>query len=100
MTIRKFKVNKFKLIKKQLLKEDACMLEDDCYNIPIEINNIGYMLNVQFVDENRILVWEALEIDQNDESGGNYTVITESKILSALLNILLWQKVKGFNSWE
>lgn len=76
------------------------MLEDDCYNIPIEINNIGYMLNVQFVDENRILVWEALEIDQNDESGGNYTVITESKILSALLNILLWQKVKGFNSWE
>ena len=72
------------------------MSEEGCYKISMVINDIAYILKVQFVDENRILVWEALEI----ELGRNDKVITESKILSALLNILLWQKVKGFNSWE
>ena len=100
MTTRKFKTNKFKSIKDQLLKEETYMPEEGCYNIPIDINDLSYMLKVQFVDENRILVWEALEVGQNDESSGNYTVIKESKILSALLTILMWQKVKGFNSWE
>lgn len=97
MTMRKIRASRLKVIKKELLR---CIVykTDDCCIIPIKINELRYLLKIQFADENKILVWEAFEINQKDESE-NYNIINESKILYSLLNILVWQKVPLAKDW-
>lgn len=99
MTIRKLKRQHFKTIKDKITDNAEYNPNDNCYNAPITINEIGYILKIQFVDENKILIWEALEIVQKDHENGAYTVITDSAILSAILNLLIWQKVANFKMY-
>lgn len=96
MITRKFKKSKFITVKNALTKDTEYDSSSKIYRITLTVNQYRYVLKVQFADNDRILIWEAVEISQKNEGSGNYTVITDSRILSSILNILLWQKVPAF----
>ena len=91
MTTKTFKIKKISIIKEKIIKEAKYNRSDDCYTVTININKRDYTVKLQFVDENKIIVWHAIE-EEND----TYKKITNSSILHSILYILLWQKVPSF----
>lgn len=94
MTTRKLKYQRYQMLKKDLEENAKYNPSDECYNITINIDKTDYILKLQLVEENRILLWNVLEIDvsceEKDES--SYRLITNEKVLSSMIDILLWQK--------
>jgi len=92
MKTKRYKKSQFKLIQNALTNDAIYNSKTDTYNTKIKINQNEYVLRIQFADNDRILVWEAVEINKNTENGGQYTVIANNALLLSMLNILVWQK--------
>lgn len=99
MTTRKLKYQRLQILKKYLKENANYNPSDECYNITISIEKTDYILKLQFIEENRVLLWSALEVDASgeDKDKNGYRLITNGKVLSSILDILLWQKNIMFN---
>ncbi len=95
MTTRKLRKNNLKIVKNTFTKEAEYDSDTDCYNISIKINQNVYMLKIQFPDDRTIVVWEAMEVSNNNKEYSKFTKVSDGRILGALLNIMLWQKVQA-----
>ena len=70
MTTKRYKKSQFRIIQHALTNDAVYNSATDTYNIKIKINQNEYVLRIQFADNDRILVWKAVEINKNTENGG------------------------------
>ena len=75
------------------LKEKAFKEPQDAsYSVSVKINDMLYNLKIQPGPDHKLVVLQALRYDTKDD-GGEPTLIKKSKLLSALLEIVLSQGV-------
>ncbi len=93
MVYREFKPEEFKCFKKELDENAVKNTSNFNYDAVIKIEGKDYILKIQPEGKNKISILHALEIDC-EEFGKSYNIITDSKILVALLEVLIWQKIQ------
>ncbi len=96
MVSRRLKPENFEIIKKDLIENTKCSLNEQFYSLTMQINKIDYILKIQFADTNKIILWDALEINNNTYDKNEYMIIKNDRILMAMLDIILYQKTKMF----
>lgn len=62
------------------------------FNVTVKVDRKEYVLKIQPDNKNKIVALQALVVDR-DEYGHFHTPITDGKILSSLLELLIWQGV-------
>lgn len=92
MIVRKLKTEKFNYIKNQLIAKAQQNPLDASFNVTIKVDGKEYILKIQPERSYGLVVLQALRVDR-DEYGHLHTLITDNKILSALLELLIWQGV-------
>lgn len=90
MIIRQMKPERFERFEAQLIKKAQQNPLEACYNVNITVNKAEYSLRVQPEKGYKIAALQALRIDR-DDYGHLHELITENRVLSSLLELLLWQ---------
>ncbi|WP_050699098.1 hypothetical protein [Anaeromassilibacillus senegalensis] len=65
---------------------------DASYTVNVKINRAEYDVKLQPEEENQIAVLQALRVDRN-KYGPDFTLITDDRLLSSLLEILIAQGI-------
>ncbi|MBU5450049.1 hypothetical protein [Acetivibrio sp. MSJd-27] len=92
MIIRQLKPNDFKFILKQLIEKAQQNPLDASFNVNMTVNSTEYCIKIQPEGCNKLAVLQAYQIER-DEYGHLHELITDNNILSALLELLLRQRM-------
>ncbi len=92
MIIRQLKEKQFEHLHNTLMMKAHAEPLEASYTVKMTINGAEYAVKVQPERHNKIAVLQALRIFR-EEYGPNFALITKGKILSSLLEILIYQGV-------
>lgn len=91
MIIRQLTEYEFEKLQNQLTCKAQQNPLDAAFYMPIQVNNREYSLRLQPSNKRRIAVLQALEVKRDYTEGIYQELITDNKILLALLELLLFQ---------
>ena len=87
--IRQLSKARFQAFELQLIRCAQQNPMDAGYNVTIKNDGKEYILKIQPESDCRLAVLQALEVERDDEYGQLHTLITNSSVLSSLLERLL-----------
>lgn len=90
MIIRQLKETQFEHLHNALIMKAHAEPLDASYTVNMTINGAEYAVKVQPEQHNKMAVLQALHIFR-EEYGPNFELITNGTVLSALLEILIYQ---------
>lgn len=93
MIIRQLKASQYERFHNSLMMKAHAEPLDASYIVKMTINGVEYVVKIQPEQDNKMAVLQALRIDR-EEYGPNFELITESKLLSSLLEILIYQGIR------
>ena len=93
MIVRKLKAEKFARFQNQLIKKARQNPMDASFDVTIKVDSKEYVLKIQPENENRLVALQALEVERDGECGHLHMLITDNRILSSLLELLIRQGV-------
>ncbi len=93
MIVRQLKADKYERFRSQLIQKAHQNPLEASFNVTIKINRKEYILKIQPDNKHKLVALQALEVDRDDECGHIHTLIINNKIISALLELLIWQGV-------
>lgn len=93
MVVRTLKDWRFKYLNESLMKQANAQPLDASYTVKLKINNAEYDVKIQPESKNQMAVLQALRIER-DEEGPNFELITSGNLLSAFLEILIYQGLR------
>jgi len=93
MIIRELKPAQYEYFHRRLIKHARTEPLDASYTVDMTINGVEYAVKIQPENRNRIVVLQAIKIDR-DGCSPNFELITRNNLLSALLEILIYQEVR------
>lgn len=93
MIVRTLKDWRFKHLNESLMKQAYAEPLDASYTVKLKINGSEYDVKVQPESNNRMAILQALRIER-DEEGPNFELITSGNLLSAFLEILIYQGLR------
>ena len=93
MIIRDLKKDRYDYLCGRLNQNAA--LEPLCasYTVTMQVGKYDYAMKIQPERHCRMAILQALQIDRRDNSP-NFGLITDGKLLSAFLDLLLWQGIR------
>ena len=92
MIVRQLKADKYKYFQDQLIERAQQNPSEASFNVTVKVDTKEYILKIQPDNKNKIVALQALVVER-DEYGHLHTLITDNKILSSLLELLIWQGV-------
>lgn len=92
MIVRQLKAENFEHFQNQLIKKAQQNPLDASFSVTLKVDRKEYILRVQPENKHRLVALQALEVDRS-EYGHLHMLITDNKILSSLLELLIWQGV-------
>lgn len=92
MIVRQLKAEKFEYFQSQLIQKAQQNPLEASFNVTMKVDRKEYVLRVQPENKHKMVALQALVVDR-DEYGHLHTLITDNKILSSLLELLIWQGV-------
>lgn len=93
MIVRQLKAEKFDYFQNQLIKRAQQNPLEASFNVTVKVDRKEYVLRIQPENKHRVVALQALEVDRDEECGHLHMLITDNKILSSLLELLIWQGV-------
>lgn len=93
MIIRELKQWQFEHLNKALIEKAHTEPLEACYTVDMKINDVSYAVKIQPENHCRMAILQAYRIDR-EEDGPNFELITRGNLLSALLEILIYQGVR------
>lgn len=93
MIIREIEQWKYEHLCKDLIEKAHAGPLEACYTVNMQINNVSYSVKLQPERHCRMAILQAYRIDR-EEDGQNFELITRGNLLSALLEILIYQGVR------
>lgn len=94
MIIRALKAPKYESFCASLNQKAAVLPLDASYTVTMKVNDVEYAVKLQPERHRKIAVLQALQIDRNDDCP-NIRLITNNRLLSSFLEILLSQGIRG-----
>lgn len=92
MIVRQLKAEKYERFQNQLIQKAQQNPLEASFNVTMKVDRKEYVLRIQPETKHKMVALQALVVDR-DEYGHLHTLITDNKILSSLLELLLWQGV-------
>ena len=92
MIVRQLKAEKYERFQNQLIQKAQQNPLEASFNVTMKVDRKEYVLRVQPENKHKMVALQALVVDR-DEYGHLHTLITDNKILSSLLELLIWQGV-------
>ena len=92
MIVRQLKAEKYERFQNQLIQKAQQNPLEASFNVTMKVDRKEYVLRIQPENKHKMVALQALEVDR-DEYGHLHTLITDNKILSSLLELLIWQGV-------
>lgn len=92
MVVRQLKAEKYEYFQNQLIKRSQQNPLEASFNVTMKVDKKEYVLRIQPENKHKMVALQALVVDR-DEYGHLHTLITDNKILSSLLELLIWQGV-------
>lgn len=93
MLIRQLKADSYDYFQKQLIKKAHQEPLNAFFDVSMEVDRNEYIVRIQPESKHRLIVLQALEVKREIESGQLHTLITDNKILSSLLELLILQGI-------
>ena len=93
MIIRQLKHRKYEDFCRSLAQKAYAQPLEAFYTVTMHVDDWEYAVRLQPEHHNKIAVLQALQIDRRDDSP-NFGLITDSKQLSAFLDLLLFQGIR------
>ena len=93
MIVRQLKADKYEYLQNRLIQKAQQNPFNASFNVTMKVNSKEYILKIQPETKHRLVALQALEVERDDECGLLHTLITDNKILSSLLELLIWQDV-------
>ncbi|WP_195983916.1 hypothetical protein [Clostridium sp. D33t1_170424_F3] len=95
MILRQLSESHFEWFHRSLMEEAHAEPLDAGYTVKLKINGVEYDVKLQPEDNRQIAVLQALRIDRNPY-GPDFELITEDKLLSSFLEVLLYQGICSY----
>ncbi len=92
MIVRQLKAEKYERFQNQLIQKAQQNPLEASFNVTMKVDRKEYVLRIQPETKHKMVALQALVVDR-DEYGHLHTLITDNKILSSLLELLIWQGV-------
>ena len=92
MIVRQLKAEKYERFQNQLIQKAQQNPLEASFNVTMKVDRKEYVLRIQPENKHKMVALQALVVDR-DEYGHLHTLITDNKILSSLLELLIWQGV-------
>lgn len=92
MIVRQLKAEKYEHFQNQLIQKAQQNPLEASFNVTMKVDRKEYVLRIQPENKHKMVALQALVVDR-DEYGHLHTLITDNKILSSLLELLIWQGV-------
>lgn len=92
MIIRQLKADKYERFQNQLIARAQQNPSEAGFDVTVKVDTKEYILKIQPDNRHTMVALQALMVDR-DEQGHLHTLITDNKILSSLLELLIWQGV-------
>lgn len=92
MVVRQLKAEKYEYFQNQLIKRAQQNPLEASFNVTMKVDKKEYVLRILPENKHKMVALQALVVDR-DEYGHLHTLITDNKILSSLLELLIWQGV-------
>lgn len=93
MVVRTLKDWRFKHLNESLMEQAHAEPLDASYTVKLMINSSEYDVKIQPESKNQMAVLQALRIER-DKAGPNFELITSGNLLSAFLEILIYQGLR------
>jgi hypothetical protein len=93
MIIRQLKQSQFEFLHKSLIQKAHAQPLEASFTVDMTVNDVSYADKIQPGSRCRMAVLQAFRIDR-DEDGSNFELITRGNLLSAFLEILIYQGIK------
>ena len=93
MIVRQLKAEKYERFQSQLIKRAQQNPLEASFNVTMKVDRKEYVLRIQPESKHKMVALQAFEVDRDDECGHFHMLITDNKILSSLLELLIWQGV-------
>lgn len=93
MVVRQLKPTQFNHLYKELMKKAEVEPMEASYKVSISVNGWEYILKVQPGKHCCLVALQALQFDRRD-CMPYYQLITDGRILSSLLELLIFQGIK------
>lgn len=92
MIVRQLKADRYEYLQNQLIARAQQNPFEASFNVTVKVDKKEYILKIQPDNRHKMVALQALVVDR-DEQGHLHTLITDNKILSSLLELLIWQGV-------
>ena len=92
MIVRQLKAEKYERFQNQLIQKAQQNPLEASFNVTMKVDRKEDVLRIQPETKHKMVALQALVVDR-DEYGHLHTLITDNKILSSLLELLIWQGV-------
>ena len=92
MIVRQLKAEKYERFQNELIQKAQQNPLEASFNVTMKVDRKEYVLRIQPETKHKMVALQALVVDR-DEYGHLHTLITDNKILSSLLELLIWQGV-------
>lgn len=93
MIVRQLKPKKFDQFQAQLIQRAQQNPSEASFNVTVKVNRKEYILRIQPENKYKLVALQALEVDRAEGCGHLPRLITDNKILSSLLEFVIWQGV-------
>ena len=93
MIVRQLKAEKFEYLQEQLVQRAQQNPLEASFNVNMTVDGKEYVLKVQPESKCKLVALQALEVERDSECGHLHVLITENRILSSLLELLVWQGI-------
>ena len=93
MIIRQLKAEKYERLQNQIIQKAQQNPLEASFNVTMKVDRKDYVLKIQPETNHKMVGLQALEAERDDECGHLHMLITDNKILSSLLELLIWQGV-------
>lgn len=92
MIVRQLKADRYEYLQNQLVTRAQQNPFEASFNVTVKVDKKEYILKIQPDNRHKMVALQALVVDR-EEQGHLHTLITDNKILSSLLELLIWQGV-------
>lgn len=93
MIVRTLKDWQYRYLNEALMKQAHAEPLDPGYTVKLKINSAEYDIRIQPEGNNRMAILQALRVER-EECGPNFELITSGNLLSAFLEILIYQGLR------
>ena len=94
MVIKQLKQRQFECFESQLMKKAQQNPLEASFNVTVTVDKKEYILKIQPERKGKLVALQALEVERDEARGHLHMLITDNKILLALLELLIWQGVR------